>query len=100
MLRALLYPLPHNVKGCIKETIDGEPICILNSRLTYEANLATYKHELKHKKDFDNYLEVMNSYDIKKKEFDKQSKTDEGKGKIFDIEKPKTTNRRGRPKKD
>ena len=58
MLRALLYPLPHNVKGCIKETIDGEPICILNSRLTYEANLATYKHELKHKKDFDNVEDV------------------------------------------
>ena len=58
MLRAVLYPLPYNVKGCVKETVNGEPVCILNSRLTREENIETYKHELKHEKDFGNVKNV------------------------------------------
>jgi hypothetical protein len=58
MLRTILYPLPYGVKGYIKENIDNEPVCILNSRLTYEANIDTYKHELRHRDDLNDVVNV------------------------------------------
>ena len=58
MLRAILSPLPYGVKGYTKKNMDNELVCILNSRLTYEANMDTYKHELKHLKDFSGDIDV------------------------------------------
>ncbi len=46
-----------------------------------------------YKKDIENYIEDMNLYTTRKKEFDKQSKTDDGKTNSFDMEKPKKPNR-------
>ncbi len=40
--------LPYKVKGFICTDNEGSEICVLNSRLTHEANQATFLHELQH----------------------------------------------------
>lgn len=45
MSRTILYDLPHDVRGFVREDIDGEAIFILNARLTRESNIKTYLHE-------------------------------------------------------
>ena len=42
MSRTILYDLPHDVRGFVREDIDGEAIFILNARLTRESNMKTY----------------------------------------------------------
>ena len=46
--RAVLVDLPTSVRGfcCCGE--DGEPIIVLNARLTHEQKMKTYEHERKH----------------------------------------------------
>ena len=44
MSRTILYDLPHDVRGFVREDIDGEAIFILNARLTRES----YLHEQEH----------------------------------------------------
>ena len=39
MSRTILYDLPHDVRGFVREDIDGEAIFILNARLTRESNM-------------------------------------------------------------
>ena len=48
MSRTILYDLPHDVRGFVREDIDGEAIFILNARLTRESNIKTYLHEQEH----------------------------------------------------
>lgn len=48
MTRYVLCPLPYRVKDFVREDEDGEPVCILNSRLTREQNVATALHEAEH----------------------------------------------------
>lgn len=48
MSRTILFDLPPDIKGFVKEDECGEPIIIINARYTREANLATYIHEQKH----------------------------------------------------
>jgi|LFRM01.1.fsa_nt_gb hypothetical protein len=47
--------MPCRVRGLTHKNSDGTYTIILNSRLSYEQNLKTYMHELKHIKnnDFD-----------------------------------------------
>ena len=45
MSRTILYDLPHDDRGFVREDIDGEAIFILNARLTRESNMKTYLHE-------------------------------------------------------
>lgn len=53
MTRCILYDLPVSVKGFVREDENGDPVCILNARLTRESNAATLMHELKHIKRHD-----------------------------------------------
>lgn len=48
MSRTILYDLPPGIRGFIREDEDGEPVYIINSRLTSEANIETYLHEKSH----------------------------------------------------
>jgi len=57
-LHAILCPLPYKINGCVKETVNDEPACILNSPLTRKENIETYKHALKHENDFGNVEDV------------------------------------------
>lgn len=43
-----LQDLPPSVRGFVCHTDDGDPVVILNSRLTREANRGSYDHELRH----------------------------------------------------
>ena len=56
-VKVIYCDLPPKVKGMLVKTFDEEECytVVLNSRLNYEQQLATYEHELKHikAKDFD-----------------------------------------------
>jgi len=58
MTKVVLYPLPHKCKGFCHESEDGSQIVVLNSRLTREANIITYTHEISHADDFGKALDV------------------------------------------
>ena len=45
MTRYVLADLPVSVRGFVKEDETGEPVYILNARLTREMNLETIRHE-------------------------------------------------------
>lgn len=44
----ILQDLPTSVRGFVFLGDDGEPVIVVNSRLTREQNLRTYRHEQKH----------------------------------------------------
>lgn len=44
----ILQDLPTSVRGFVFLGDDGEPVIVVNSRLTREANRKTYDHEQKH----------------------------------------------------
>ena len=59
---AILVDLPTSVRGFVFLGDDGEPVIVVNSRLTREANRRTWKHERRHirrgdlcKEDYDEY---------------------------------------------
>lgn len=58
MTKVVLYPLPHKCKGSCHDTEDDSQIVVLNSRLTREANIITYTHEISHADDFRKELDV------------------------------------------
>ena len=54
--RVILQDLPTSVRGFVFLGEDGEPVIVVNSRLTREQNIKTLKHEKKHitNKEMDN----------------------------------------------
>lgn len=46
--RVILQDLPTSVRGFVFLDDDGEPVIVLNSRLSREQNLRTIKHEKDH----------------------------------------------------
>ena len=44
----ILQDLPISVRGFVFSGEDGEPVIVLNSRLTREANRRTFRHEKDH----------------------------------------------------
>lgn len=44
----ILQDLPTSVRGFVFLGDDGEPVIVVNSRLTREQNIRTYDHEKKH----------------------------------------------------
>ena len=44
----ILQDLPTSVRGFVFLGDDGEPVIVVNSRLTREQNRRTYRHEKKH----------------------------------------------------
>ena len=51
----VLQDLPSSVRGFTVLGSDYEPIIIINARLSYEQQRKTYKHELKHILNGENY---------------------------------------------
>ena len=48
-MRCVLYNLPCDVRGFVMEDNETlEPVCVLNARLTHEANQKTFLHEAEH----------------------------------------------------
>ena len=55
-MRTILIDLPLKCRGYIYEDLEtGEQCCVLNARLSHEANVKTYQHECEHAQhgDFD-----------------------------------------------
>lgn len=46
--RVILEDLPTSVRGFVFEDNNGDPVIVLNSRLTFEQNRKTYDHERRH----------------------------------------------------
>ena len=46
--QVVLMNLPTSVRGFVVMGNDGEPVIIVNARLTHEQNIRTYRHEKKH----------------------------------------------------
>ena len=44
----ILQDLPTSVRGFVFQGEDGEPVIVVNSRLTREQNRKTYRHEKRH----------------------------------------------------
>ena len=44
----ILQDLPTSVRGFVFQGEDGEPVIVVNSRLTREQNCRTFRHEKKH----------------------------------------------------
>ena len=44
----ILMDLPTSVRGLVFHDDDGDPLIVLNARLTREQNLKTYDHERRH----------------------------------------------------
>ena len=60
--KVILQDLPTTVRGFCYHDDDGEEFVVLNSRLTREQNLTTYKHEQKHLAQGDMYEPDYNEY--------------------------------------
>lgn len=46
--RVILQDLPTSVRGFVFQDTDGEPVIVVNSRLTREQNRKTWDHEQEH----------------------------------------------------
>lgn len=46
--RVILSDLPTSVRGFVFQGEDGEPVIVVNSRLTREQNQKTFRHEKDH----------------------------------------------------
>ena len=46
--RVILQDLPTSVRGFVFQGEDGEPVIVVNSRLTREQNQKTFRHEKNH----------------------------------------------------
>jgi len=58
----VLKDLPPDVRGFICLGSDYEPIIVINSRMSREQQLETYRHEQNHLKRGDMYNEDYNEY--------------------------------------
>lgn len=62
-MRTILIDMPAKIRGYIYEDVaTGEQVCVLNSRLTHEANQQTYEHECSHVTNGD--LEIKEDIDV------------------------------------
>ena len=59
----ILADLPTSVRGFVFLGDDGEPVIVVNSRLTREANQKTYLHERQHIENGDMYNPDYHEYE-------------------------------------
>lgn len=60
--KAILMDLPTSVRGFVFDGDDGEPVIVVNARLSREQNLRTYDHEKRHIQKGDLYETNYNEY--------------------------------------
>jgi hypothetical protein len=58
-IRTVLFDLPCDTWGfsAVDDECDIQTV-VLNARFTYEDNVKTYEHEIRHEEDFDNIKNV------------------------------------------
>ena len=60
--QALLLDLPTSVRGFVYQDENGDPVIVVNSRLTHEQNQRTWNHEQLHIARGDMYEPTYNEY--------------------------------------
>jgi len=60
--QALLLDLPTSVRGFVYQDENGDPVIVVNSRLTHEQNKRTWDHEQLHIARGDMYETTYNEY--------------------------------------
>lgn len=61
-VRTILKDLPVSIKGFVFHDDDGQPVVVLNARLSAEKRLKAYRHELKHIENGEMYDTTYNEY--------------------------------------
>ena len=61
-IRTVLQDLPVSVGGFVFHDDDGQPVVVLNSRLSAERRMEAYRHELEHIQNGDMYDTNYNEY--------------------------------------
>lgn len=61
-VRTILQDLPVSIKGFVFHDDDGQPVVVLNARLSAEKRLKAYRHELKHIENGEMYDTTYNEY--------------------------------------
>ena len=61
-IRTILQDLPVSVHGFCFHDDDGQPVVVINSRLSAERRLKTYRHEVEHIQNGDMYDTTYNEY--------------------------------------
>lgn len=61
-IRTILQDLPVSVKGFVFHDDDGQPVVVLNSRLSAEKRMKAYRHEVEHIKNGDMYDTTYDEY--------------------------------------
>lgn len=61
-VRTILQDLPVSIKGFVFHDDDGQPVVVLNSRLSAEKRMKAYRHELKHIENGEMYDTTYNEY--------------------------------------
>ena len=61
-IRTILQDLPVSVHGFVFHDDDGQPMVVLNSRLSAEKRMKAYRHEVKHIENGDMYDANYNEY--------------------------------------
>ena len=61
-IRTILQDLPVSVHGFVFHDDDGQPVIVLNSRLSAERRRKAFDHEMEHIENEDMYNEDFNEY--------------------------------------
>ena len=61
-IRTILKDLPVSVKGFVFHDDDGQPVVVLNSRLSVERRKKAYRHEVEHIENGDMYNKDYDEY--------------------------------------
>ena len=61
-IRTVLQDLPVSVGGFVFHDDDGQPVVVLNSRLSAERRMKAYRHEVEHIENGDMYDMNYNEY--------------------------------------
>ena len=59
---AILANLPTSVRGFVYKAENGDPVIVVNARLTREQNMITYDHEQQHIENGDMEKQNYNEY--------------------------------------
>ena len=61
-IRTILLNLPVSVSGFVFHDDEGQPVVVLNARLSAERRLKAYRHEVEHIENGDMYDATYNEY--------------------------------------
>ena len=61
-IRTILQDLPVSVRGLVFHDDEGQPVIVINSRLSVENRMKAYRHEVEHIQNGEMYDTTYNEY--------------------------------------